>query len=516
MRKLNNSKVKKRRITLQRKRRRRTKLKLANKPIELHIACLITNCDRQVFFDEKNTNYADSWRFFLYVKQECADYCRITLIAIQLLSSLKGIEGKMFCSQCGVELLPDSKFCNHCGAAQTLQLDKSPDSSVQGAVKSSSADSDLSASIAEIQSGKLESAAADLPVLLTPHKRGRIWHWLLPVCSLCLVAAAGYGLYMHQMKLNKQVDQFLAEGESLVRDGKLMEGKDKFEAALAWRPEHPVLLNNKELLRDAIALDDLLQATENAESDDFDQTLKTIRNVKRDLKARTGVVFDQLSALADQKEEDIVIKKVSESYPEKTSVRELSPLLRTLRAYKSEKSGQVMKLIEQKMVEIAHNQAADEADEKQFGLALATIDEVLGMVPISSQLEELRSDIEQRKTSFEQAEQQRIQQALETAAKEDEKNRTAAVEVLELEVYTDEYGYFNIEGSMRNNATRMISGVIVYVDILDSEGTIIDSEELYVHPDYIEAGGEGRFSSYLYNYGNMAKVRVTSSEWQLI
>ncbi|GGG14304.1 FxLYD domain-containing protein [Paenibacillus abyssi] len=417
----------------------------------------------------------------------------------------------MFCSQCGSKLQSESKFCNHCGAPVVSASDEEKDE--LGRNNDDTEIEQESGQRTEIAREEVSNSSVEMQGGKTKHRK---IHWLLPLCSFIFTTAAIGVLYMVQMGINQDVDQLLADGETLALEGELAAGLGKFDIALQKRPDHPVLVNNRQLLLDAIELQDELSATSSLiEEKKFDEAMEVVKGVKDDLKTRTGPVYNQLSDLAGVKEEGIVINQVNDDFPNKTTIPELMPLLNTLKDYEGEEAKKTTQQIKQRMVELAYEKASAELADKDFSDALLTVDEVLKHDEGNEKLVSLKTTIEQQKKEFEEAEQQRIQLAIEAATREDILNRTEAVELLSLDVYTDYYGFFNIEGTVKNKATRPISYVMVYFDILDESGNIVQQGSIYLSPYYLDVGKTGSFNTYYYNDETMHTVNVTYMEWQI-
>jgi len=420
----------------------------------------------------------------------------------------------MFCAQCGTSLPQNSKFCSRCGAP----------------VGTASAD--------EIAAGRDEVAASLAPALgefapaavredappapadrsdrapAKPRSAYRHVYWLLPALSLAISGVSIAAAYAYQTNVNREVERLHATAERLALDGEWKEALGRIELALEKRPDHPALRDDRQVLMDTILLDEKLEsANEDIAEKAFDEALESIDTVREQLETRSGAVYELLAEKAAEREESVVVAQAKDEYPAKESIEQLTPLLSTLKRYEGEDAKQTASAIVQKIAELAHAKATEELDAKNFTAALSTVGEALQHDEGNAKLTELKAKIEAEQTAYVEAEQQRIQSAMEAASMEDLRNRTEAVELVSVYAYEDNYGYFNVEGEVRNVATRAISSVIVYFDILDAWGNVVASQSLYVDPYYLEIGETGTFYDYYYDDGLMNSVNVTYVEW---
>ncbi len=278
-----------------------------------------------------------------------------------------------------------------------------------------------------------------------------------------------------------------------------------------------MLLADQKLLTDAIALQARLDdADKQRKGKKFDEAIKEIDSLQKELASRSGPVFQKLVAAVDTKKEEVVVEQVVAGLPAKKAVEELAPLFNVIRDYKGEAAQKAANQIKQKIADIAYDKASAELSDKQFANALVTLEEALKFDESNKKLTTLKTTVEQKKQSFEEAENRRIEEAIEKANQEDLANRTEAVELVSVDAFTDEYGYFIVEGTIKNRATRSISSVLLYFDILDESGEAVDQASVYVSPEFLASGDEGDFYAEFYNYeDNMSSVNVNRAEWQL-
>ncbi|MFC5405853.1 FxLYD domain-containing protein [Cohnella soli] len=440
----------------------------------------------------------------------------------------------MFCSNCGAKSQEGSKFCSSCGASLevTAQAEEQAAAMAGELAEEETAAALAPAPIIMEADEKPESREKEDAVVqattqggvstanaTAPRVSGRRFlslTYLLPAASVLIIVILIGGLYGYQMSVNRQVDKLQQQGESLALEGKLAEGMAAIEKALGKRPDHKVLLADRELLTDALSLQARLDDTDKQwKSKKFDDAIKAIDTLDKELATRNGPVFQKLASLADEKRETIVVAQVSGDLAVKTTVEALIPLFNTVKDYSGDEAQKTSKKIRQKIIDLSYDKASDKLAEKQFAEALTTIETALKFDDGNSKLTALRTKVEQKKKAFEDAENNRIQKAIEAANQEDLNNRTQAVELLTLNAYTDDSGYFVVEGTVKNRAMRPISYILVYYDLLDDAGNVIDSDSIYVSPTDLDVGKTGSFYMDYDNLDGKSSATVTRVEWEI-
>ncbi|WP_239614609.1 zinc ribbon domain-containing protein [Cohnella mopanensis] len=426
----------------------------------------------------------------------------------------------MFCSNCGNQISEHSKFCNHCGVAV-------PDASTQGnepAIVESAAAAEV---LQQPQSDGLQpivmrnkSPAQPDEEIITPMAKTnklRPIHWIMPLACLVVSVALITGLYFYHKNINRNVENLLQEGEKMALEGKWSEGLESIETALKKRPDHPVLLKDQAVLTEAISFEkQLIESEQQSKQMKYDQATKTIHTLKEQLNSRTGPLIDQLNERAGKQEELIVVSQINQKLSATDKLDELFPLFNAIKEYRSDEATKTNKAIKAKIFERVHEKAMSELKANNFNLALTTVEEGLKLDDSNKKMVELKQTIETKKKKFEQDEAERIQKAREAASLEDQKNKTDAVDLIFASgYYEEETGNYNVEINVKNVATRPISSVLIYYDLLDEYGDVVDSSSAYVLPDNLDVGKSGTAYNYHYSDGSISSVQVTYFEWYI-
>jgi hypothetical protein len=406
----------------------------------------------------------------------------------------------MFCSNCGFKLTEQTKFCSQCGSGilteQRLGTQPMELNSIQAIP-----------SPYPMDNNPLSGTTTKLRPL----------HWIMPLVSLILVGSLITGIYFYQQSVNRSVVLLLQVGEKLAIEGNWKEGLVRIESALEKRPEHPVLLKDRSLLIDAMALEARVIDTDKmVEENRFNEALKTIDSLKEELKVRSGPLSEQLVLTTGIQEEHIILAQVTHDFPTMDKINDLMSLLNAIKDYDSVEAKKTDKNIRTKVIDLTHEKASSELKDKNFTVAMTTVDDGLKLDSSSIKLLDLKQMIQTTRKKFEDAEMERIQKAREYATNEDLKNKTAAVELISSNgFYNESTGFFDIEIHLRNVATRPISSIVVYYDLLDNSGDIVGNGTGYVQPDILDINQSGSLYNYHYTDGGLASVNVTNFEWYI-
>ncbi|MFC5470664.1 zinc-ribbon domain-containing protein [Cohnella suwonensis] len=423
----------------------------------------------------------------------------------------------MFCSHCGVKLSDQSKFCNHCGTSVPAIPTQEFDVLVQESAAAAESVQQLqSVQVQSISSNPIQHAI-ERNAATAGKTKLRPLHWIMPLVCLIVSVALIAGVYFYQKSVNRNVEDLLQEGEALALEGKWSESLAAIEKALKQRPEHSVLLKDQALLTEVIAMDKTLKDTEQqVKVKKYNEAGKTIHTLQEQLNVRSGPLIELLALNADKQEEHIVVAQAAHDASSKDKIEELMPLFNAIKDYDSKEAVQAIEEIKGKLIDLTHEKAMSELKSNNFSIALDTAEEGLKLDGDSTKLNELKKTIEAQKKKFEEAETKRIQKAREAATLEDQINKTAAVELIFADGYYEEgTDYFNVEINVKNVATRPISSILIYYDLLDEYGNIMDSSSSYVQPDVLDVGESSSAYNYHYSDGSIASVNVTYFEWYI-
>ncbi|MBE0069268.1 FxLYD domain-containing protein [Thermoanaerobacterium thermosaccharolyticum] len=341
-------------------------------------------------------------------------------------------------------------------------------------------------------------------------------YWLIPFSFAIMVAIAVTFYFFYEIGVNKKVEEIRAKAEDMALQGNFDTALNFAKKGLALRPNHKVLQQDLVLINFGKTVYEKLE-TANKYADDkkFDLALKSISAVDKDLEGRSGEYFDMLSNLSKKYKTQVEVKQLYDDAKNKNTIDELADALSRLSYIDSPDAKNIDKLIRQKIANIAYSNANELLKDKQFNEALKVIEKAMQYDSSNAKLISFKKTIVDQKTAFENAEAQRMQQAMISAAKEDAMNRTNAVSVLNVKNYINGYGDFVIEGEIKNVATKPIYEVEIYYAIYDANGNTIGDGNTYVYPVYLSPLQKGSFSNIHYGLSNADHIKITGINWYI-
>src|SRR5690606_1770414 len=153
---------------------------------------------------------------------------------------------------------------------------------------------------------------------------------------------------------------------------------------------------------------------------------------------------------------------------------------------------QITENIRNQIVDFTYTKASEQLSEKHFSDAQMIVEDGIKYAPNSEKLHSLQTTIEKEKVSFEITQQQRIQQAIDTAEEEREMNETDAIKVDSVKLENDDQGNLVVKGEVKSIATIPVSSILVEYSLLTNDAEFL-SNEVYVFPDTLYPKESGKF-----------------------
>lgn len=390
----------------------------------------------------------------------------------------------MFCYNCGSELLDDAVFCENCG----VKVDEGINEEIF----------------------QKDSLQGDSSII------GKKLKFILPIVCFILAIILNVTCYVYESKITASVENMRLQAEELALKDKISEAIILVDKALDLRP------NNKALQLDKIALKD----GENVEShvisvegyikkQDYTKALSELDISNKEIEDNIGSFYVMLKRNIENKRIGVTILQIKSEMNNKNSIEELNNLLVRISGYDVVEAKDTVAAIKTKIVDISYNKANDMLKKNNFADAELAINDGLKYDSSSEKLLSFKGAIEKHKQDFELQEKNRIEQAMVSAAKEDENNRTNAVEVLQSNILLDEYGDCVVSGKVKNIATKPISSIQIYFTVYDINNNELGTDYAYIFPDYLEISGTGDFESVQYGMPDAHHIKITNTTWYI-
>jgi hypothetical protein len=408
--------------------------------------------------------------------------------------------GNMFCTSCGNNLKSTDLFCSQCGSRVSLDEQKNTDINEPLDMESD-----------EIEIG-IDDEDELSPQSFPLYKNS----WFIPLVTLLLSVAFLSSYYAYGFYVTKQVESLRVKGELLALEGDFSQAKKLIEQGLRARPNHQALQEGLILIEEGQRIQEQLnKGNQLKEEDQFKEALTILEEAEKTIKLGKGPLYDMLQEKVSEAKLETLITQVELEIEDKKQIDELSPYIMKLSAVDDSRAKKLIQMIYTKITYIALENASQFLEKKQFSTALSIVDKALDYDTENILLLSFKEKIEKEQASFESAEQKRLEQAMIVAAKEEEKNRTQSVEVIEINLHLNDYGDLTIYGQVKNIGTKPISSVQIYYTVYDEQNNQMGSSSTFVNPNYIESKGIGDFQDYHYSVWDGDRVEVSEITWNI-
>ncbi|WP_041085837.1 FxLYD domain-containing protein [Jeotgalibacillus soli] len=334
------------------------------------------------------------------------------------------------------------------------------------------------------------------------------------IFTFCIVSLGA--CYMYEAWRNDQVLQWKADAESAAFKENWDEAIHLLEKASDSRPEYEALKDGLAAVKDAKILDQRIEIlNERVKTGDFDYAQKELETIIYEIEdGGNELLFLLKKDLMDTRER-LVVATVRRDLETSLSIQSLAGKLLQLSGLQGNEALLAREEVCNKIAAVAIDEAESKVKNAQFTSALNVIDHALGFAVNHKDLESFRVDVETARLDYQNAEYDRLEEAMKQAEEEDLYNRTEAVNILKWEVRPEEDGYIYLTGEVENQATRPISAVEITWGIYDREGTLLDESICHIEPAYLAPGERGEFSGSIQQSSAEGKVEITNITWYL-
>jgi len=385
----------------------------------------------------------------------------------------------MFCYRCGADLKDDAIFCENCGT-------------------------------------KVNEGLNDEIFQKGSSHVGKKIKFIVPIICFILAIILNLSCYVYESKVNVSVENMRQQAEDLALKNKLPEAVKLIDKAIDLRPNNKTLQLDKIALKDGESVESHVNNVESyIKKQDYTKALSELDISNNEIANNSGSFYQMLNTNIENKRTGVSILQIKSEMNDKNSVDELNNLLVKINGYNVVEAKDTAEAIKKKIADISYNKANEFLIKNNFTDAEAAISNGLKYDSNNKKLLSFKASIEKHKEDFELQEQNRIEQAMVSAAKEDENNRTNAVQVVKTNIILDEYGDCNISGNVKNIATKPISSIQIYFTIYDINNNELGTDYAFISPDYLEISGTGDFESVAYGMPDAHHIKVTNTTWYI-
>ncbi|WLD93241.1 zinc-ribbon domain-containing protein [Alkalihalobacillus sp. AL-G] len=379
----------------------------------------------------------------------------------------------MYCSNCGNQLQHEEKFCQSCGAKRSSNVETSP-----------------------------------------PPRRK--WYWLVPLLTFFIIAGSlGSYVFAERAETDTANDAF-EKGEQLALKGDYKKAKQSFQYALTLRGNFDAAKRNITLMETAINIEERLhKAKQQQEDHAFEKAINEIKHAEAMISGFSGELITQIEQEIKKSRITTNVAQLRFEMKGKSSIEELEPILVKAERLDIPEAEQIANKIRMQIADFAYTIASDLLKDKQFSAALASVTKGLSYEPDNGKLLNLKTTIKSEQEAFEQAEQNRIEQALLAASKEKEHNLNNAIEVTEIQASLNEFGDIIVAGTVKSNATVPVTSIMISYTLFQKDGQEYGENEAYVFPDVLYPGETGSFEYTHFLVNEALNVKLNEATWYL-
>lgn len=344
----------------------------------------------------------------------------------------------------------------------------------------------------------------------------RLGIWLMPVIIAILATFWLITFYAVQIKTSYDISKLCEQAESSGLDDKFDDALSIVSQGLTIRPNDKSLINDKIMLLHGKNISDHLNVAHNyLNNNNYKAAENEIQLAEGELGDFRGPLHDKLQKMILDKKTSAEVLKVKIQMNTNKNIDDLAVLLSDVEQYDTDEARDASSELRKYIGNVAYDQANECLKVRDFTAALDLVNEGLVYDISNDKLSSFKDTISMQKENFEKIEKESMEQAMESAAKEDSINKTAALNLIESNGQFNSSGDFVISGKVRNIATKAVSMVKVFYTIYNASGSIISDNSTYVFPNYINPGDTGDFESTEYGIPQGSYMKVTKTIWYI-
>ncbi|WP_156290497.1 zinc-ribbon domain-containing protein [Oceanobacillus salinisoli] len=341
-------------------------------------------------------------------------------------------------------------------------------------------------------------------------------YWLLPLAAtVIIIALIGLSQLILQNK-TAQAKELYTEGEQELLDGNYDQAIQSLEKALEHKKGFKQASITLDYIYQAMDTEKTVQhAEELAGNKQFQDALSLLNQVENELNHYNGQAVNQLIDDIKSKHDSIKIEQLYDELDQEPNIDELKILLWDAESIGKD-AEEITDTIRNEIIDYSFSKASELISEKQFTEAYLFVEDALKYAPDSEKLNSLKTTIDKERTTFETAQQQRIEQAMNIAQADQELNETNAIELTSSGIEIDNNGNLVVKGEVESVATIPIHSILVEYSLLGDNEKEILSNEVFVYPDtlYPDESGKFEFTHYDLNVKKeQMKLKVDKITW---
>ncbi|MUV36297.1 hypothetical protein JNUCC1_00098 [Lentibacillus sp. JNUCC-1] len=341
--------------------------------------------------------------------------------------------------------------------------------------------------------------------------------WYVPVGVLLLMSIIIGTSYLILSHKTTTAEELYNKGSVQLEKAHYAQAKDLFNDAVAYHPNFSQAKTGFSFAKTAERTEqDLEKAQKAAQEHDFQKALTLVSKAENNLKNYSGDAVVRLIDRLSEQRDAVKTIQLKEDLNKESSISDLKMLLWDAEAIATEEATQMANTIRERIVDYTHAKASEQINNNHFKDARIIVEDGLKYAPESEKLLSLETTIENEQEAFETMQQERIEQAINTANEEQEINENDAIELVKVTAKDDEQGNLLVTGEVKSVATIPINTILIEYSLSSGDGDPFATHHAYVFPDKLYPGEIGQFEFTHYDIkdkGENVQVQVDTIKW---
>ncbi|AUJ26855.1 hypothetical protein A21D_03821 [Virgibacillus dokdonensis] len=340
--------------------------------------------------------------------------------------------------------------------------------------------------------------------------------WKSPILSTVILLFFVISLYVTLEMRTAKAKDYYTKGEEKVLDQDFKTAQSLFQDALDMKDNFQQAEISLAFMNQALSMEQTLQKTEQLlKEKKYTQALEILNESEKGLQDYNGEAVNKLVERVTKQRNKINIEKLRQALKQEPEIDQLKVLLWDAVSIETEEAEQLTATIREQIVNFVFAKASEQLKNNQFSDANLIVKDGLKYAPDSEKLLSLQTTVDKEKVAFETAQQSRIEQAMNTANKEQQMNESDAIKLKQIETTKDDQGNLVVKGQVQSVATIPINSIRVQYSITTDKGEAILTNEVYVYPEelYPEETGHFEFTHYDVNINQELTAEVETIAW---
>ena len=341
-------------------------------------------------------------------------------------------------------------------------------------------------------------------------------YWLIPIFLSAILIFFSSIYYFILQSIDVQAKTLYEQGEEQTLEGNFSKAEQFFQEAIEHKENFSQAVTARDFAQIAIHNETLLeQADDELQNDNYQKALSLIKNAESDLNNYNGDAVSKLIDTITEKRTKTKLTQLKNKMDNDPTIDDLKTLLWEADSINNDEAEHITNDIREQIVNYTFSKASERLNANQFSDAQKRVDDGLKYAPESEKLQSLQTTINKEKVAFETAQQERIEQAINTAQEEQELNETDAIKLISVSVDEDEQGKLTVNGEVESIATIPINSISIEYALITKDDEEILTNDVYVFPDTLYPGEKGKFEFTHYDIEDSEKIKtdVKTIKW---